>query len=232
MEAEGTTTIACFDESKPEKHFPRQEPSKSHHSNDSASAHAGSLANACFDCSICLDFAVDPVVTLCGHLYCWPCIYKWMQVENTTPQQCPVCKSPLSQNTLVPLYSRGSTKPRTKTEGLDIPSRPAVLRDVIASSAANNDGLHPPMQQHHHHHYYPLQLGTAGGVLGGLAIAILPLVTRNNQNAGEMYMSRLNHLMPSATSASQRMQERRVEDSLHQIWMFLFCCAVLGLLFF
>jgi len=31
-----------------------------------------------FDCNICLENVQDPVVTLCGHLYCWPCIYKWL----------------------------------------------------------------------------------------------------------------------------------------------------------
>ncbi|CAH8279553.1 unnamed protein product [Arabidopsis lyrata] len=28
--------------------------------------------SGCFDCNICLETAHDPVVTLCGHLYCWP----------------------------------------------------------------------------------------------------------------------------------------------------------------
>ncbi|KAL0305748.1 UNVERIFIED_CONTAM: E3 ubiquitin-protein ligase RMA3 [Sesamum radiatum] len=40
--------------------------------------------SACFDCSICLDFACDPVVTLCGHLYCWPCIYKWFDSQRAS----------------------------------------------------------------------------------------------------------------------------------------------------
>jgi hypothetical protein len=29
-----------------------------------------------FDCNICHDTPVDAVVTLCGHLYCWECIYR------------------------------------------------------------------------------------------------------------------------------------------------------------
>lgn len=32
-----------------------------------------------FECNICLDVATDPVVTQCGHLYCWPCIYKYVR---------------------------------------------------------------------------------------------------------------------------------------------------------
>lgn len=27
-----------------------------------------------FVCNICLDIAKDAVVSMCGHLYCWPCL--------------------------------------------------------------------------------------------------------------------------------------------------------------
>lgn len=29
-----------------------------------------------YDCNICLEIAREPVVTLCGHLYCWPCLFR------------------------------------------------------------------------------------------------------------------------------------------------------------
>jgi hypothetical protein len=29
-----------------------------------------------FECNICLEQPVEPVISLCGHLFCWPCIYE------------------------------------------------------------------------------------------------------------------------------------------------------------
>ncbi len=29
-----------------------------------------------FECAICMETAKEPIVTKCGHLYCWPCIYE------------------------------------------------------------------------------------------------------------------------------------------------------------
>ena len=37
---------------------------------------ASTQDNSAFECNICLELAQDPVVTLCGHLYCWPCLYR------------------------------------------------------------------------------------------------------------------------------------------------------------
>ena len=41
---------------------------------------------------ILLQLASEPVVTLCGHLYCWPCLYRWLQVQSHC-RTCPVCKA-------------------------------------------------------------------------------------------------------------------------------------------
>lgn len=39
--------------------------------------HAAELGEAtAFQCNICYELAKEPVVTLCGHLYCWPCVYR------------------------------------------------------------------------------------------------------------------------------------------------------------
>lgn len=92
--------------------------------------------SAGFDCNICLDAVHDPVVTLCGHLFCWPCIYKWLHFQSASSenqeqqpqQQCPVCKAEVSQSSLVPLYGRGQTTKPSKGKapnlGIVIPRRP------------------------------------------------------------------------------------------------------------
>ncbi|KAI8028883.1 E3 ubiquitin-protein ligase RMA3 [Camellia lanceoleosa] len=62
--------------------------------------------NGCFDCNICLDSAHEPVVTFCGQLYYWPCIYKWLYVQASSSS------SELDEDTqsyLVPLYGRGTS---------------------------------------------------------------------------------------------------------------------------
>lgn len=80
-----------------------------------------------FICNICLDITnKDPVVTQCGHLYCWPCLYRWLNTHQTT---CPVCKAGVTQENVIPLYIRGSKHdPRTTTLPDEIPNRPAGRR--------------------------------------------------------------------------------------------------------
>ncbi|CAK7349794.1 unnamed protein product [Dovyalis caffra] len=123
-----------------------------------------------FDCNICLDSVQDPVVTLCGHLYCWPCIYKWLHFQGVSAenqdqqpqQQCPVCKAEVSQSTIVPLFGRGQTTKLSKSKapnlGIIIPRRPPGLAcgfDSPRSPIATNSPR--STQQIHHRHNYPLQ---------------------------------------------------------------------------
>ena len=87
-----------------------------------------------FECNICFELAQDPIVTLCGHLFCWPCLYRWLH-HHSHSQECPVCKAIVEEEKLVPLYGRGKTQtdPRSKSyPGIGIPNRPAGQRPATA----------------------------------------------------------------------------------------------------
>lgn len=61
-----------------------------------------------FECNICLDTAKDAVVSYCGHLFCWPCLYQWLETRPNR-QSCPVCKAAISRDKCIPLYGRGAS---------------------------------------------------------------------------------------------------------------------------
>ncbi|CAK9178568.1 unnamed protein product [Ilex paraguariensis] len=117
---------------------PPQSPSCSNNNNNCSDA-------GNFECNICFDLAQDPIVTLCGHLYCWPCLYKWLHIHSLA-RECPVCKALIEEEKLVPLYGRGknSTNPRSKSvPGVEIPHRPAGQRPETAHPRDTN-----PFAQH------------------------------------------------------------------------------------
>jgi len=82
-------------------------------------------SDANFECNICLDTAKDAVVSMCGHLFCWPCLHQWLETKPSR-QTCPVCKASISRDKVIPLYGRGSSKkdPRDKR----LPPRPQGQR--------------------------------------------------------------------------------------------------------
>jgi len=83
-----------------------------------------SSENSMFECNICFDQASNPVVSLCGHLYCWPCIHQWMESQEVP--LCPVCKAGISKEKVIPVYCRGkeATDPRLNS----VPNRPQGQR--------------------------------------------------------------------------------------------------------
>ncbi|KAI3462815.1 hypothetical protein Pfo_019478 [Paulownia fortunei] len=94
-----------------------------------------------FECNICFDLAQDPVITLCGHLHCWPCLYKWLRGHSRS-HECPVCKALIEEEKLIPLYGRGKTPtdPRSKpVQGVEIPNRPAGQRPETAPPPEANN---------------------------------------------------------------------------------------------
>ncbi|KAL6752729.1 hypothetical protein V8C86DRAFT_1793508 [Haematococcus lacustris] len=80
-----------------------------------------------FECNICLELASEPVVTLCGHLYCWPCLFRWMQLQSYA-KQCPVCKAGVDDDTVIPIYGRGNENPTPAYLSDDKLSSPAPAR--------------------------------------------------------------------------------------------------------
>jgi len=88
-------------------------------------------ADDAFVCNVCLDPVQDPVVTQCGHLYCWPCLFRWLKTNHTT---CPVCKASVTKENVIPIFLGGSDQdPRvgdlgTAAAGGDVPNRPQGQR--------------------------------------------------------------------------------------------------------
>jgi len=92
--------------------------------------------NRSFECNICLDFARNAVISLCGHLFCWPCLHQWLE---TRPQRqiCPVCKAGIGKDKVIPLYGRDGDQKDPRD--IPIPPRPRGQRPEpeTASMGAN-----------------------------------------------------------------------------------------------
>ncbi|XP_071720455.1 uncharacterized protein [Rutidosis leptorrhynchoides] len=98
-----------------------------------------------FDCNICLDLANDPVVTCCGHLFCWACLYQWLFVHSKA-NECPNCKGEVTNETITPIYSRvNRTLKENKNSSVEIPSRPEANRIENWREAFQRDKLNAPM---------------------------------------------------------------------------------------
>ncbi|GKD70282.1 zinc finger, RING/FYVE/PHD-type containing protein [Tanacetum coccineum] len=91
-----------------------------------------------FDCNICLDVAKDPVLTCCGHLFCWPCFYQVPYVDSVS-KECPVCKGEVVDSNVTPIYGNdngnGNGNGNGKNvdvmqmgSGVKIPPRPRARR--------------------------------------------------------------------------------------------------------
>ncbi|PUZ39883.1 hypothetical protein GQ55_9G379300 [Panicum hallii var. hallii] len=61
-----------------------------------------------FECNVCFDMAAEPVVTKCGHLFCWECLYQWLHVHSNH-RECPVCKGQVADDAIIPIYGRGGS---------------------------------------------------------------------------------------------------------------------------
>jgi E3 ubiquitin-protein ligase RNF5 len=107
-----------------------------------------------FGCNICLESVVEPVVTLCGHLYCWPCLFRWLEPGMTADEfltlwgqyrpaavdrsrrTCPVCKASCNVSTVVPIYVRGMEGDRHSNQ-----KAMAALPSTQIGEETKNEGI-------------------------------------------------------------------------------------------
>ncbi|MBA0864988.1 hypothetical protein Goshw_007899 [Gossypium schwendimanii] len=210
-----------------------------------------------FDCNICFDSAQDPVVTLCGHLYCWPCIYKWLRVQTSSldadqrQRNCPVCKANISSSSLVPLYGRGTasdSQSKDPHSDLDIPQRPPSLGlNPMTTSSQPSQQLHENI--FHHQQYFPHPYGDyatlASSSLGGIAMTnffnpmfgmleemVYARISGSSNTSMFTYPYQSSNLFFGNNNLRMRRQEMQVDKSLSRVSIFLFCCIILCLLLF
>ena len=89
-----------------------------------------------FNCNICYHAANDLVVTTCSHLFCWPCLYTWLNFDRQ-PCSCLVCRSHVTQDeNIIQVYQSGedtsSHADDTNNNGATIsphPTPPRVLHE-------------------------------------------------------------------------------------------------------
>ncbi|XP_031113144.1 E3 ubiquitin-protein ligase RMA1H1-like [Ipomoea triloba] len=192
-----------------------------------------------FDCHICLDPVQDPVVTFCGHLYCWPCIYKWIHSQTVVSEdteehkhpQCPVCKAEVSEKTLIPLYGRGlAAKPsdcKAANLGIAIPQRPQSPRcdgPVLLPTTTTT----PRHHSRHSDSYIGPPMLNLGGTTGEM------VYTRMFGNSAEttLYSYPNSYNLSGSSNLRMRRQMMNADRSLSRICFFLCCCLVLCLLLF
>mmetsp|Transcript_6102 Transcript_6102/g.10534 ORF Transcript_6102/g.10534 Transcript_6102/m.10534 type:complete len:167 (-) Transcript_6102:32-532(-) len=105
-----------------------------------------------FECNICLEPASDPVVTKCGHVFCWACLHQWLHQprrsalhgglqSSSGSSACPVCKALVSEQTVIAVYSRGEEQHHRASDP-SVPARPTTERTEVETTTNDaNDGL-------------------------------------------------------------------------------------------
>ena len=98
-----------------------------------------------FECNVCFDPASNPVVTKCGHLFCWSCLLSWLQRAH----DCPVCKAGVTRDEVIPIFGRGETAASrdaaVAAEPRPVPERveagPRIGRDIMRDSSSFSMGI-------------------------------------------------------------------------------------------
>lgn len=111
---------------------------------------AGAGGGEFFDCNICLDMARDPVLTCCGHLFCWSCFYQ-LPYAYCNVKECPACNGEVTDASIIPIYGNGNSndlqKLKSKESGLKVPPRPLARRiESVRQQLINRRPVSTPIE--------------------------------------------------------------------------------------
>ncbi|PIN19604.1 putative E3 ubiquitin ligase [Handroanthus impetiginosus] len=187
-----------------------------------------------FQCNICFDLAQDPVITLCGHLHCWPCLYKWLK-HHSQSHECPVCKALIDEDKLIPLYGRGktTTEPRSKpVPGLEIPNRPPGRRPETAPPQ-------PPPRRPQLQEANDLsnavfgRMGSDFGFSPNFSFQVQGFSSTTGYGGLSRYIYGYNGLIGEGENGGNietRGDEQETQESLKKVHIFILVCVIFALL--
>ncbi|KAI5078082.1 hypothetical protein GOP47_0007906 [Adiantum capillus-veneris] len=194
------------------------------------SKNESSVTGCNFDCSICLEESREPVVTMCGHLFCWSCLHQWITIHSVL-EECPVCKTCVKDK-IIPLYGRGKTG-LTKLESKKVhPHRPSPHpHPSTASTVPRDAGFQYFGQQQHglisRENYtsrglYPSSSVGAFGIFP--ALFGVHTVASLDQNVGYPPGSSYNSMtfrMPAINSISSQQRRLNAQQEFVLYWFLI-----------
>lgn len=93
-----------------------------------------------YSCSICFFYPTEPIVTPCGHIFCWPCYYYASKLKEHI--HCYVCQTKIRFIEVCPVYSGNSIERSKHMTGnnVNIPPRPRTLCKIVKKRINVNYG--------------------------------------------------------------------------------------------
>lgn len=120
---------------------------------DSDEKKAASGSGGFYDCNICFEMARDPVLTCCGHLFCWPCFSQLSYVDLNV-RECPACRGEVTDTSIIPIYGSGSSDSTCKSElketGFKVPPRPRANRIDSVRQQLRSRRVSSPIEERIH----------------------------------------------------------------------------------
>lgn len=158
-----------------------------------------------FDCNLCFYMAREPILTCCGHLFCWACFFK-LPYADSTSKECPVCHGEVTDSNVIPIYGNGDSIRESKIDScMKIPPRPKAQRvESIRQQRITRGVSHIPVAE------ALRRIRTSIGVMGNL-----PQPQEDPANIGLIIGASNFRELPNESSARFRRLQSRMYSRVY-----------------